>query len=422
MAGNPLVDAIKAKLDALEPEKRQKVIKGSILGAGALFFIGMYYATGQEDKKPPPPKEAASVIELGDARLEDDIRAQVQKEREEQDSQNKNQDVKIKEQEERIAQQDAQLKAMQGVLATMSSGPAMGLPDLQPREGGPSSDPLDWQNGMPADPSGGTAPVNYGSPGQPVAGQPAPVPIVAEYVGTVGNEKGSSSKPAGEGGAGQGAKKKRFYLPPSFMPAKLLTGLAAKTVEGAKTDPEPMMLRVQAPAVLPNEVRAQLEGCLVVGHGFGSLASERVEAQLVSISCLDFEGKSMIDAELRGIVVDKDGVKGLAGHPVSKMGTNLARLAFAGAIQGAGAAFAQTATTQSVSPLGQTQTIDPSQVGRAGAGRGVESAAEEYARIIADLVRQQSPVIEVGPSKDVTVVVTEGAWLEVKSYEEGNHE
>ncbi len=417
MADNPLFKAVRDRLDGMDPEKRQKTIKLSIVGAVVLGLVGMYYMTGQEKKKPPPPKEAASVIELGEARMQDDIRAQVSKEREEQDAQNKKQDTELKDQRERAAQTEAQMKAMQAVLEAMSRGPAMGLPDVK-GGGTPSNDPLDWQNGQP--PAGSAAAGAGGAPPIPTAqpGQPPPPPPTVEYVGGVGREGGSKAGGTASA-AGSKKKNKRFYLPPSFMPAKLLTGLAAKTVENAKGDPEPMMLRVQAPAILPNEVRAQLEGCLVVGHGYGSLASERVEAQLVSISCLDFAGKSMIDAEIHGIVVDKDGVKGLAGHPVSKMATNLARLAFAGAIEGAASAFSQSATTTSISPLGQTQTIDPTQLGRAGAGKGVSKASEEYSRIIAELVRQQSPVIEVGPAKDVTVVVTEGAWLELKNYEEG---
>jgi conjugal transfer pilus assembly protein TraB len=204
------------------------------------------------------------------------------------------------------------------------------------------------------------------------------------------------------------------------MPAKLLTGLKAKTVESARGDPEPILLRVQAPAQLPNEIRAQLQGCLVVAHGYGSLASERVEARLVSLNCFDLKGKSVVEADVTGIIIDSDGVKGLAGHPVSKMGTNLARLAFAAAIEGAGSAFSDRATTTSVSALGQTQSIDPGQIGKVAAGEGVQSAASEYGKIIADLVRQQAPVIEVGPTKDVTVVLTEGAWLELKPYREGD--
>jgi conjugal transfer pilus assembly protein TraB len=200
------------------------------------------------------------------------------------------------------------------------------------------------------------------------------------------------------------------------MPAKLLTGLKAKTVESAREDPEPMLLRIQAPAVLPTEVRAQLQGCFVIAHGYGSLASERVEARLVSLSCVDFEGRSVIEEEIKGILVDQDGVKGLAGHPVTKMGANLSRLFVAGLVEGAGEALAATSSTTSISPLGQTSTIDTDQMGRAGLGRGISAATGELSRIYAELVRQSSPVIEVGPSKAVSVLVTEGVWLEVNDY------
>lgn len=414
MSDNPLLKFVKERLDGMPPEKRQKVIKYGIIGGAAALVIGIYYMTGQDHKKPPPPKEAASVVELGDARMEDDIRAQVAREHQEIEGGNRKRDERTKEQQERIEQQEAQIKAMQGVLTAISQGGATGLPDGK-LPGGAPSDPMDWQGG-PAGGQGGIRGTGAGG-AAPAPNQPPPQ---LEFVGGVGHE--GNTKPASPAGDPSKKKNHKFYLPPSFMPAKLLTGLAAKTVDGAKSDPEPIMLRVQAPAVLPNEVRAQLQGCLVVAHGFGSLASERVETRLVSISCLDLEGKSMIDAEIHGIVVDNDGVKGLVGHPVSKMGTNLARLAFAGAMEGAAAAFSQTATTTSVSALGATQTIDPSQIGKAGAGRGAEKAADEYGRIIADLVRQQAPVLEVGPSKDVTVVVTEGSWLELKGYEELAHE
>lgn len=418
MAGNPLVEAIKARLDDMEPEKRQKTIKAAIIGGVCLVFVVLYYATGQEDKKPKPPPEAASVIELGDARLQDDMRASFAKQQEAENASNKAQDEAIKEAKERQARSDAQIAAMQAVLEKVSATPAYGLPEVGKPGETPNTNPLDWQNGQPTSPVPGYSPQGQplpSVPGVPGGAPAAPAGPTVEYIGGVGREEGV--KKAAEG---DGSKKKnpRFYLPPSFMPAKLLTGLAAKTVENAKSNPEPMMLRVQAPAVLPNEVRSQLEGCLVVAHGFGSLASERVEAQTVSISCLDFAGKSMIDSELKGIIVDKDGVKGLAGHPVSKMATNLARLGFAAAIQGAGAAFSQSAQTTSISALGQTQSIDSSQIGTAALGKGVEKASDEYAKIIADLVRQQAPVVEVGPAKDVTVVVTEGTWLEVKSFED----
>jgi conjugal transfer pilus assembly protein TraB len=156
---------------------------------------------------------------------------------------------------------------------------------------------------------------------------------------------------------------------------------------------------------------------LVVANGFGSLASERVEARLVSLSCMDYDNHIAIQADVKGIVVDKDGVKGLAAHPVSKAGANMARAAIAAAFQGAGNAIAQSTSTVSTSPLGTTQTLNTGEVGRAALGQGLAGGANEIAKVYLDLVRQSAPVLEVGPGKDVTVYITEGVWLELQDYE-----
>lgn len=409
MADNKFTAALRARFQAMEPKQRENTIKAVLVVGGILILVGFYYLSGQSDKKPPPPKEKLAVLELGESRLQDDVRAQVEKERQEQQSQNKVQDKTLAEQRAQIEKQEAQLAALQQAVGALAGNPGLGLPDSAALGSAPA-DPAAWENGAGRAPRGAAAnPEGYES------GPVAPIPV--EYVGGVGKGRQAEGAPNTRK-AGEGKGNKRFFLPTSFMPAKLLTGLKAKTVESARGEPEPMLLRIQAPAVLPNEVRAALEGCLVVAHGYGSLASERIEARLVSLSCLDYEGKSLIEAELHGIVVDKDGVKGLAGHPVSKMGANLARLALANAVSGAGEAFEAASVTTNTSVLGQTQTVDADKVGKAGLGKGISRGSDEYAKIIADLVRQQSPVIEVGPSKDVTVVVTEGVWLELKAYED----
>lgn len=391
-----VVDQIKAKLDAMEPEKRQNAIKGGIVGSAILITVAAYYLTGQDESTAPPPKAEVAVIELGDDRLEDDIRAQVEREREEMLEIDKAQDEQIEEVAATATDTNKRIAAIEEALMVFSdSSASLQLSDQPP----PPPAPAQWQEN----------PIPTGPDGQPVQ------PII-EYVGDIGSIK-TAAPPASAGGQEAATKGKKFYLPPGFMPAKLLTGLKAKTVESAREDPEPMLLRVQAPAILPNEVRAELEGCLVVAHGYGSLAAERVESRLVSLHCMDYEGKTVINSELTGILTDKDGVKGLTGKPVSKMGANLARLMIAGMVEGAGDAYAQGANTVSVSPLGQTQQIDPAQLGQAGLGRGVARASEELTKIYVELVRQSAPVLEVGPSKDVTVVLTEGVWLEVENYE-----
>lgn len=387
--------------------KRLNLVKGVAVALGVLLMWGAYSARKDDTELNPRTSVTKDVttVSLGDARLEDDIRAQFERDRRDLVTQSTQQAKVQNQQAADLVAQQKQLELMQQALEAMGASPARrtGRP--------PPDDPEEWANAPTV--SGQQLNRNATIPAQ------APPPQLM-YVGDIGvaADPVMAAQRTAAPANGQDAKKngRRFFLPTSFMPAKLLTGLKAKTVDSAKEDPEPMLLRVQAPAVLPNEVRAQLQGCFVIAHGYGSLASERVEARLVSLSCVDFEGRSVIEEEIKGILVDQDGVKGLAGHPVTKMGANISRLFVAGLVEGAGDALAASSTTTSISPLGQTATIDTDQMGRAGLGRGISASSNELSKIYAELVRQSSPVIEVGPSKAVSVLVTEGVWLEVQDY------
>jgi conjugal transfer pilus assembly protein TraB len=397
----------------LPAAKRLNLIKGIGI-AVAIGLLWLAYGASRNTEKPKKDQATKDVttVSLGDSRLEDDIRAQFERDRQDMVSQSSQQTKVQNEQAAELTAQQKQLELMRQALESMN-----GNAPARTRGKAPPDDPEEWANAptVSGERLNRTASVN--------AAPPAPPPPPLQFVGDIGvvadpvmaaqrgTAPSTAAKPADSKKNGR-----RFFLPTSFMPAKLLTGLKAKTVESAKEDPEPMLLRIQAPAVLPNEVRAQLQGCFVIAHGYGSLASERVESRLVSLSCVDYEGRSVIEEEIKGILVDQDGVKGLAGHPVTKMGANLSRMFVAGLVEGAGDALNAATATTSISPLGQTSTIDTSQLGKAGVGKGISTAAGELSKIYAELVRQSSPVIEVGPSKSVSVLITEGVWLEVKDY------
>jgi conjugal transfer pilus assembly protein TraB len=234
------------------------------------------------------------------------------------------------------------------------------------------------------------------------------------------------SRPGGNPAAGnEGADKKKdagmgsVYLPPSFMEATLLSGLDAPTTSEAKGNPVPVLLRVKMPAILPNSVKANLKGCFVIADGKGNLATERAELLLVSLSCLDRRGQAVVDQKIRGFVVDEDGKIGLRGRVVAKMGSMVARSMLAGFFGGAGDALKSSASTLSVSPLGTTQTVEPKDIALAGAGAGMSSGFKEIQKFYMELARQTMPVIEVGATKRVTLVISEGAHLEIKRTAKG---
>jgi conjugal transfer pilus assembly protein TraB len=190
-----------------------------------------------------------------------------------------------------------------------------------------------------------------------------------------------------------GQKRRTVYLPPSFMEANLLTGFDAATSGSSKNSPEPLLLRIKTPAVLPNDVKAELSGCFVVAEAVG---------------------RAVIDTPVKGFVTDADSKVGLSGRVVSRMGAATVRAIVAGLFEGAGDAFKAAATTTSTSALGSTATIDSSQVGKSALGTGLSQGAQTMSDFYLDLVKQTTPVIEVGAAKKVTVIVAEGKELEIR--------
>ncbi len=205
-----------------------------------------------------------------------------------------------------------------------------------------------------------------------------------------------------------------IFLPPGFMNARLLTGVDALVSQNAQGNPEPIIARVQAPAVLPNHVRANLQGCFVIGNATGSLAKERVEVRAVSLSCIDFEERAVIDEPIKGFFVDTDGKKGLSGRVVTRSGALLARSFVAGVLSGFGSAVQATSGTRAISPLGEVRSFDAGEVAAAGAAGGVSQAADDLSELYLELARQAGPVVEVGAGKDVVLVIQEGVELSIR--------
>jgi conjugal transfer pilus assembly protein TraB len=223
------------------------------------------------------------------------------------------------------------------------------------------------------------------------------------------------TNPAAELGPPPDKKKGRtVYLPPSFMEAKLLTGFDASTSGKGTNNPEPLLLRIQTPAVLPNDIKANLKGCFVIAEAVGRLDKERADVRLVSLSCLSNEGRAIIDTPIKGFVTDSDSKVGLAGRVVSRMGAATARTIVAGFFGGMGDMLKATATTQSTSALGTTTTVDSSQIAKYSLGGGLSEGSESLHDFYLSLAKQATPVIEVGATKKITVIISEGKELEIR--------
>ncbi|SHO52059.1 TraB/VirB10 family protein [Desulfopila aestuarii] len=246
----------------------------------------------------------------------------------------------------------------------------------------------------------------------PPAAIPDPEPLVIGEIEVLSNPEAEViEEPKKKGRA--------VYLPPSFMEASLLTGFDASTSRKGKGDPEPMLLRIQTPAVLPNDVKGDVEGCFVVAEAVGRLDKERADVRLVSLSCLSKNGQAVIDEQVKGFVTDSDSKVGLSGRVVSRMGAATARAVVAGLFGGAGDWLKAASTTTSVSALGSTQTVESGDIVPYAVGGGLAEGADTLRDFYVDLVKQTTPVIEVGATKKITVVISEGKELVIREIDSG---
>ena len=225
--------------------------------------------------------------------------------------------------------------------------------------------------------------------------------------------RGASGAPPGDTAgnppsAPRAARTAETYLPSTaFMRAVLLSGLDAPTGGQAQNNPHPVLLRVLDHAQLPNRFRSDVKDCFILGSGYGDLSSERAYVRTESLACIR-EGGEALDTPLKGVLVGPDGKAGVRGRLVSKTGQVLANALVAGLVSGLGTALTSGAIVQSVSPLGATQTVDPSKALQAGIGQGLARGLDSLVRYYISLADKIYPVVEVDAGQVVDVIVTRG--------------
>ncbi|ORJ57495.1 TraB/VirB10 family protein [Geothermobacter hydrogeniphilus] len=384
----------------LDPAKKKKAVRALCI-AGVLVFALFAYQV-RTKPAPAPARKGKPVDLLDDTRtLQKSLYQESRRELKKRDQQmaelKRRLDALMKKEEEEKRSGDA----------------ALSKPDGEKTPGGKVSGPDNELPVLPAypPPPPGSVYPSRGITGQTPPGPPGPPPAPEEVV-LIG-EIGTVSAPA-EAAPGQDKKKdrnRRIYLPPSFMAATLLSGLDAPTAEMGKGNPVPALLRIQDLAVLPNDVKADLKGCFAIVSGYGNLATERANMQAVSLSCLTNRGEAVIDQKIKGFLVDQDGKIGLKGRVVSRMGGAIARSMTAGFFGGMGDYISSQNQVTSTSALGTTTTIDTGDAAKYGLGAGLSSGFKDIQKFYLDLAKQAVPVIEIGPTKKVTLVVEEGTML-----------
>jgi len=202
------------------------------------------------------------------------------------------------------------------------------------------------------------------------------------------------------------------FLPAgSFADATLISGVEAFTGGTAQAQPQPIVVRIDANAVLPNAAHYQVKGCHVLASVYGDMSSERVFGRLATLTCVDTHDKLVLSEDVEGVLVDSDGKNGIRGKLEDRQGAKLARSLLAGFAQGVGSAFGNAQSTFTQTPLGMTSTLVGANALRAGGYSGASTAAQQLADFYLKQAETTMPVIAVDAGRKVNVLFTKSKSL-----------
>lgn len=202
----------------------------------------------------------------------------------------------------------------------------------------------------------------------------------------------------------------------AFAPVVLLNGIDAGTSSGARSNPMPILMRVQDHAILPGASKYSLRSCFLLGSGYGELSAERVYIRLARLSCVDSRDRLVLSTEVQGYIVDSDNVLGLRGKVTDRQGARLGKALLAGFAEGLSNALGGAQGTFTNSVLGATQSISGSEAMRASGLSGAATAAGQLADFYLKEAQNIFPIISVQGGRDATAVFTEDVnlgWGEV---------
>lgn len=198
------------------------------------------------------------------------------------------------------------------------------------------------------------------------------------------------------------------YIPSgSFAKSSLIEGADANASVTGNESTVPMQLRIIGRVEMPNSKTYDLTGCFVGLEAWGDVSSERAIVRSRSISCK--LGEDNIDQKIAGHVsfMGKNGIK---GEVVMRNGQILLYAGGAGFLDGIGKGIEKASST--TVGVGATASMSAADIGQAGLGGGVSSAAKTLSDYYIKRAEQYHPVIPIGAGNEVTLVFQDGFQLE----------
>jgi conjugal transfer pilus assembly protein TraB len=225
----------------LPADKKLSYKKSLIIAALFIVIIGIYFGSGESSKRgDQKPAQKMETLGFGDDLLQDDIREEVKEALSSADNQRATLQTEVDTTRNQLEEQRKITQHIQSELARLSNSEQIDSSQEDKKE---TSKPGEK---YPTPPNYNQKPGYNGY----MEADVQPIEIQRVVVGGIGHTKGANNP------SKDTKKKRKIYLPPSMMEAVMLHGIDAMASKDAGGDQETIMIRVQAPAVLPNEIKA----------------------------------------------------------------------------------------------------------------------------------------------------------------------
>jgi conjugal transfer pilus assembly protein TraB len=212
------------------------------------------------------------------------------------------------------------------------------------------------------------------------------------------------------------------YVPSgTFVKAVMIGGADASAAVNSQSNPTPMLFRVIENGTLPNHQKSHLKDCVVTAAVVGDISSERGMIRLEKLSCV-FKNKRIVDQTVEGTIFGSEAKNGVRGIPMWREKALLQRAFTAGTLSGLSDGISQTYTSNSVTPQGSLQSINPGKVFQVGVGRGVGKAMDKLAEYNIKRAEQYHPVIQISAGNVVDVVFLKGFFLDGKKHKDNEED
>ena len=320
------------------------------------------------------------------------------------------------EQKELLAQVSA-LRQEVSQLRTSSSGPALA----------PINGPIDFNLPPPPTPPSSLIPAAPRAP-EVGYGPPPSIGAVSALAPVIDSQRSAARAfiPQDAGGTAVESEATRQtelipnarsgFLPAgSFAAATLISGVEAFTGATAQTQPQPVVIRINANAILPNAAHYQIKGCHVLASVWGDMSSERVFGRLATLTCVDAKNRLVLSEEVEGNLIDSDGKNGIRGALQDRQGAKLARSLLAGFAQGMATAFGAAQNTVTTSALGATSAFSGTDATKAAGYQGASSAAQSLAQFYMKQAEATMPIIAVDAGRNLSILFTKSTQLKFET-------